>query len=227
MIVSADVFLLAVAVNSLFCAVTTLLSGAHVAGSLYPFAVSTTAVGKSASANVSPDFTNVFPVPCNSFTPSPFLYVTSIASLGVGWLGSAGFVVFFAYTYSFCSTSRVDLSANLTSSFPAVGFNTSASVVLFALSVTVAPAKSAASLPSASCTLSANAAPFFQKSASRLSPTHAARSTPFSPPASFTSSAFEKAFRTICVPFSNEFVMLRLNFFPSSVITPLSRLFTL
>ena len=119
----------------------------------------------------------------------PAVYVTTTASLGFGWLGSVGSVVFFAYTYSFCSTSIVDLSANLTSSLPLSGVNTSDSVVLFDLSVTVAPANRAASLPSASCTLSANAAPFFQKSAFSVSPTHAARSTPFSPPASVIVSA--------------------------------------
>ena len=44
-------------------------------------------------------------------------------------------------------------------------------------------------MPSASSTVSASAAPFFQKFASSVSPTHAARSTPFSPPASVIVSA--------------------------------------
>ena len=148
---------------------------------------SSVAVGKSSSVKVSPDFTNVFPVPCSSFTPSPFSYVTTTASSGVGCVGSVGTSSFLLYTNSFWSTSSEEPSANVTVNVP--GNVPFAFVVLFDLSVTVAPANKAASLPSASCTLSASAAPFFQKSASSVSPTHAARSTPFSPPASVIVSA--------------------------------------
>ena len=115
------------------------------------------------------------------------MYVTTTASSGVGCVGSVGTSSFLLYTNSFWSTSSEEPSANVTVNVP--GNVPFAFVVLFDLSVTVAPANKAASLPSASCTLSASAAPFFQKSASSVSPTHAARSTPFKPPFFLTMSA--------------------------------------
>ena len=66
------------------------------------------------------------------------------------------------------------------------------------MSVTVAPAKRVANFPSASCTVSANATPSFQNFASSVSPTQAAKSIPFNPPAS-----------VICV--AANFVALALN----------------
>ena len=75
------------------------------------------------------------------------------------------------------------------------------------MSVTVAPAKRAANFPSASCTVSANATPSFQNFASNVSPTQAAKSIPFKPPAS-----------VICV--AADFVALALNTNPLPLTNP-------
>ena len=149
---------------------------------------SSVAVGKSSSVKVSPDFTNVFPVPCSSFTPSPFSYVTTTASSGVGCVGSVGTSSFLLYTNSFWSTSSEEPSANVTVNVP--GNVPFASVVLFCGSVvsTTVASFSAFSIValSASFTVSAGATPFFQSNAA---PTNSAKSTPFKPPNAFTSSA--------------------------------------
>ena len=98
------------------------------------------------------------------------------------------------YTYSFCVTVRLESSANVIFNVPSVGFNTSFAVVLLGsvMSSTFFAAWIAASTAAffaLSVIVDLATTPFFQKSESNVSPTHAARSFPSMPPFAVTCSA--------------------------------------
>ena len=124
-------------------------------------------------------------------------------------------------------TSYTEPSLNVTFNVPGNVPFVPVVLAVVVVSSTLASASAASIIAFLSASVVFASTPCFQKLSLKSSPTHAAKSTPFKPPKSLTSSAFEKAFRIICVPVSIELVMLRLNFLPSSVIFPLSRLFTL
>ena len=196
--VSAVVFFLAVAVTVVSCWIPFVLSIAgaavQITSPLYPAFVFTVAFGFSGrAASFVPFFTNTS-LSAKLTTPSPALYVTTTESAGVGCCGSVGLFDPFLYTYSFCVTVKLESSANVIFNVPSVGFNTSFAVVLLGsvMSSTFFAAWIAASTAAffvLSVIVDLATTPFFQKSESSVSPTHAARSFPSMPPFSVTVSA--------------------------------------